>query len=165
MMPSRLTVLPPLGRNVGSGKFGTPWERMQFAFVIASMRSLAEAGDACDVLAGSSGAHAWWADWNAGDCISTPEKSKPSGVGSGNFGTPCERMQSANRTAALETLPATVRGLLAELQAPIASALAPTATAIASSRRCLPGVFRDGALCIVEGLAGRAAGSFIQADR
>lgn len=132
MRPARSTVLPPLGRNVGSGKLGTPWERMHFAFVIASRRSLAEAGEPCAVLAGCSDAHAWWADWNAGDWVSMPERSKPSGLGSGNLGTPFERMQSANLTAVLETLAAAVLDLLADPQALITSALPTTATAIAS---------------------------------
>ena len=52
--PLSETVLPPLGRNFGSGKFGTPWDRMHFAFVIAASRSLAEAGEPCAVLAGCS---------------------------------------------------------------------------------------------------------------
>ena len=125
-------MLPPLGRNVGSGKLGTPWERMHFAFVTASSRSLAETGEPCAVLAGSSDAHAWWADWNAGDRVSMPERSKPSGLGSGNLGTPFDRMQSANLTAVLETLAAAVLDLPADPQALITSALPTTATAIAS---------------------------------
>ena len=102
---------------------------MHFAFAIAASRSLAEAGEPCAVLAGCSGAHAWWADWNAGDCVATPERSKPPGRGSGKLGTPCERMQSANLTPVLETLVAAVLGLLADPQAAITSALATTATA------------------------------------
>lgn len=124
-------MLPPLARNVGSGKFGTPWERMHFAFVIASRRSLAEAGEPCTVLADCTDAHAWWADWNAGDWVSTPERSKPPGVGSGKLGTPFERMQSANLTAVLEALAAAVLDF-PDPQAPMTSALPATATPIAS---------------------------------
>lgn len=41
--------------------------------------------------------HLLWADWNAGDCglIPAPIWTPPPGPGSGKFGTPCERMQSA----------------------------------------------------------------------
>lgn len=134
---------------------------MHFAFVIAGSRSLAEAREPCAVLAGCSDAHAWWADRNAGDWVSMPERSKPSGLGSGNFGAPFERMQSANLTAVLETLVAAVFGLLADPQAPITSVLPTTATAIASSRRW--GALLDGALHI--GLVGRAVGSLVPAGR
>jgi len=128
---------------------------MHFAFVTAASRSLAEAGEPCAVLAGSSDAHASWADRNAGDRVSMPERPKPSGLGSGKFRTPFERMQSANLTAVLETLAAAVLGLLADPQAPITSALATTATAIASSRRW--GALLDSALCMSDSLAGPSA--------
>lgn len=105
-IPLRLTVLPPFGRNVGSRKLGTPWERMQFAFAIAASRSLSLAGDPCPAPGGWSGAHASWADWNAGDCVSTPDRLMPFGPGSGKLEIPCARMQSAKATAVLDAGPA-----------------------------------------------------------
>jgi hypothetical protein len=49
---------------------------------------------------GSSVLQADWADWNAGDWGLTPEPAviwtPPPDPGSGKFGTPCARMQSAN---------------------------------------------------------------------
>ena len=46
---------------------------------------------------GSRVEHLFWADWNAGACglIPAPIWTPPPGPGSGKFGTPCERMQSA----------------------------------------------------------------------
>src|SRR5205823_2007335 len=62
---------------------------------------LAEVG-----LPGSSFWQAFWAAWNTGELGSVPRllsslrlARPPEKVGSGNFGTPCERMQAENLSA------------------------------------------------------------------
>jgi hypothetical protein len=104
------TPRPPGPKN-GSGKFRTPWERMQCAFAtIASIR-------ACEIPAVAprppSDRHVFVAAWNAGPLKLMPstvteellgdfaiEKPSPPGpkVGSGKFGTPWARMHLASAT-------------------------------------------------------------------
>src|ERR1035441_6008381 len=60
---------------------------------------------------GSSFSQDCWADWNAGACWLIPETGEP---GSGKFGTPCERMQSANLIASVSLLPVPAALLLPE---------------------------------------------------
>jgi hypothetical protein len=75
--------------------------------------------------------HAFWASWNAGDWGSIPELEliwiPPPALGSGKFGTPCERMQSANLIGAepplaLEELAEDPHALSASAQPTAASA-------------------------------------------
>ena len=104
--PARLTEVPPLLRNVGSGKLGTPCLRMHSALASAARRSLSEAGDplGCGLLVSLSQLRP--ADRNAGACVLIPEPWPPTGEpGSGKLGTPCDRMQSANLSASASPLP------------------------------------------------------------
>jgi hypothetical protein len=81
-----------------------------------------------------------WADWKAGEAGLTPEPMlwiwTPPPLGSGNFGTPWERMQSANLipcAAALEAEADLLAGLPEEPQAEIATPQ-PSATSTISRR-------------------------------
>jgi hypothetical protein len=83
---------------------------------------------------GNSLLQADWADWKAGDCglIPGPSWMPPPEPGSGKFGTPCARMQSANlipREANEGVEPLEAFESLEEPQAPMASAQ-PTATSV-----------------------------------
>jgi hypothetical protein len=109
------TPTPPFGPawTFGSGKFGTPWERMQVAISSAALlrflTCVAEIGGGL----GMYFAHAFWAAWKAGALTGTPltviEAPEPALwlcwmrrppplvlLGSGKFGTPWERTQLAN---------------------------------------------------------------------
>ena len=77
--------------SVGSGKSGSPFARMHSANLTALRRSLA------DIFGGVAGPgayleHAFWADWNDGDCGLSPEPGTswipPPEPGSGKFETP-----------------------------------------------------------------------------
>lgn len=98
---ARPNPLPGVGGVVvGSGKLGTPCVRMQRARrSIASLR-VSDTGPWSGPPFGISFIHVFWADWNAGDWGLIPELAPiwtpPDEPGSGKFGTPCERMQSAN---------------------------------------------------------------------
>jgi hypothetical protein len=99
---------PPLLENVGSGKFGTPWVRMQWANFSAACFWLA-VGFGGGPLGVKKRAHAFSAATATGPLNvipstisgppltvrSMPLKPSPPGpfVGSGKFVTPCERMQ------------------------------------------------------------------------
>jgi hypothetical protein len=65
----------------------------------AAARSLADICSGTPPF-GSSFWHACWADWNTGDCGSSPDRGvsviSPRRVGSGKFVTPCARMHRAN---------------------------------------------------------------------
>src|ERR1019366_7441459 len=95
--------------NVGSGGVGTPCLRMHCALAIAASFWLSGIGGLGALPPASSLSHDWSADWKAGDCgltlegMTMPSKvlTGPLGVlpfeiGSGRFGTPCERMQTTN---------------------------------------------------------------------
>jgi hypothetical protein len=87
------TVNPPPGS--GSGKFVTPCARMHSACLswdASDGLGFTWASSACTVR------QARWADWNAGDRLSTGPALDvvPFDVGSGKLGTPCERMHAAN---------------------------------------------------------------------
>jgi hypothetical protein len=72
------------------------------SFTIASLR-LADTAGLPGPPPGISFEHAFWADWKAGDWGSIPELESilipPPALGSGKFGTPCDRMQAANLIA------------------------------------------------------------------
>ena len=97
------------GVAVGSGNVVRPCARMHCASLsIASLR-VSDAGPLPGPPPGISFEHAFWADWNAGDWGFIPEPgvilmAPPEPAGSGKFGTPCERMQSANLIPALPPL-------------------------------------------------------------
>ena len=84
------------GAVVGSGKLGRPCVRMHFASLSSSSFRLSD-NDPGPLPLGSSLAHVFWADRNAGACglIQLGMTLGPPGLGSGKFGTPCERMHSA----------------------------------------------------------------------
>jgi hypothetical protein len=92
---------PPLGGPdggdaAGSGNVVSPRARMHSASLTSSCL---RASDPCPLPGpppGSKFWHALWADWNAGDCGLIPEPAviwipPPEPLGSGKFGTPCER--------------------------------------------------------------------------
>jgi hypothetical protein len=84
---------------VGSGNVDKPCLRMHSASLSISSLRLSDP-TLGGPPPGSSFEHAFWADWNAGDWGLIPELEliwiPPPEPGSGKFGTPCERMQSAN---------------------------------------------------------------------
>ena len=96
---------PPLpGRGavaVGSGNDGNPCRRMHRDS--ASILSLDASVAGCRNGPDPGPPHRFCAARNAGDRGSIPEPAliwmPPPAPGSGKFGMPCERMQSANRTA------------------------------------------------------------------
>jgi hypothetical protein len=88
------------GEAVGSGNVARPCRRMHSAsFTIANLR-LSDPDPLPGPPPGISFEHAFWADWNAGERGLIPELElswiPPPSLGSGKFGTPCERMQAAN---------------------------------------------------------------------
>src|SRR5580700_9220847 len=117
--PPSWTPIPPPGPllTVGSGKFGTPCDRMHCAILSAFAFT-------CAIPPGSAfglGMYFWQvfiADWKAGALTGTPltvivcpwplrcedwiwSPPPPLAPGSGKFGTPWERMQLANCSPAL----------------------------------------------------------------
>jgi hypothetical protein len=91
----------------GSGKFGSPWLRTHAAHASAVWRSLADAGAgvALGPPPGTNLLHLLSADWNVGEDLTAepgPNAGPALEPGSGNCGTPCERMQSANWSAVPE---------------------------------------------------------------
>ena len=74
----------------------------------------------------------------------------PPSNGSGKFGTPCERMQSAYLTFFEYLTDAELFGLDADPQAAIASVLIATAMASSNMRRRAPGVLSVGPFCMSE---------------
>ena len=88
------------GVAVGSGNVARPCLRMHSASLTIASYRLSGADPLPGPPPGSSFEHAFWADWNAGDwgLIPDPELMwiPPPALGSGKFGMPCERMQSAN---------------------------------------------------------------------
>jgi len=101
--PPNATPRPGLGEGgvvVGSGNVDKPCLRMHAAsFTIASLR-LSDVDPLPGPPPGSNFEHAFWADWKAGDWGSIPELEliwiPPPALGSGKFGTPCDRMQAEN---------------------------------------------------------------------
>jgi hypothetical protein len=85
----------------GSGKFDTPWARMHLARAscCATGRLLfCPEGDPTPPP--MSDWHAFDAFWNTGELVLIPVPfivNCPSLLGSGKFGTPCERIHSENR--------------------------------------------------------------------
>src|ERR1700733_15297967 len=83
----------------GSGKPGTPLRRMHCANLSAARCWLAVMWSGAPCL-GPYLAHAFWADWNAGDCAEPIGMlTMPRCPGSGKVGTPWERMHWANFSA------------------------------------------------------------------
>jgi hypothetical protein len=138
---------------VGSGKFGTPCARMHLAHVRAW--AIAAADDDREG-ANAPGNRFWHADWaalNAGESGLTPGMSLrttrvwgpetcawkgPEALGSGKFGTPCDRMQRENGTPLVArpgVLLLVVLGLPEPPQAAITSTPETTRTAIGRRRR------------------------------
>src|SRR5438034_9381841 len=98
-LPPIFTIAPPC-ENSGSGKFGTPCERMQAEKRRSCSCSFAcSAGDGA-LPAGMSFLHARCADRNCGESglIPLPGPTEtlksPPLEGSGKFRIPCERMQA-----------------------------------------------------------------------
>jgi hypothetical protein len=89
--------------------------------------------------------HAFWAAWHDGDAGLIPDlllmlkpTPPPEVLGSGKFGTPCERMRDANLIpppARFEALLMGLLGLLDDPQPAITSTPGTTATAIGTRRR------------------------------
>ena len=98
-MPGMLKIGCPLLSVVGSGQFGTPWERMHRA---KSSMPLVIRGTWAWV-GWSSCAQALWAAWSwevlTPTCCGVTLGTPPLLVGSGKAGTPCERMQWEKATA------------------------------------------------------------------
>src|ERR1700691_6322655 len=96
-------MLPP-EESFGSGKLGTPWERMHAeSFSACSSRALCCAGLGADP-AGAYLLHAFSAAFHWGDCGFGPWPFWPwiwmwPSVGSGNSGAPWVRMHCANSTS------------------------------------------------------------------
>ena len=89
------------GESVGSGKPETPCARMHSEMASICCLACSEGGPcAPGPPPGSSLAHCDWAALNAGENGLMPELElmwiPPPELGSGKFGTPCERMQLAN---------------------------------------------------------------------
>jgi hypothetical protein len=89
------------GDSVGSGKPETPCARMHSEMASICCFACAEGGPcAPGPPPGRSLAHCDWAALNAGENGLMPELEliwiPPPALGSGKFGTPCERMQLAN---------------------------------------------------------------------
>lgn len=112
-----MAILTPRPVKIGSGKFVSPCERMHCENRSAAARWLMVGG--CGLPPpGRCDRHACIADWNAGPLTSTPFTLVPFGpdwtrrlrgppvVGSGKLGTPWERMQEANASAAVALLDA-----------------------------------------------------------
>ena len=130
------------GSERGSGKSGTPCSRMQRALATMPACCAAEIGGGALAPPSRNVAHAFSADSNAGDCSLIPEVRSgkpPPGLGSGKFGTSCERIQSAYFTAWAYWLdpPVTVLDLLDDPHAAIATAPLTVTTAIDRLRRWL----------------------------
>jgi hypothetical protein len=81
--------------TIGSGKLGTPWDRMHAAYWSAASCSAAEGPP--PVPWGNSVSHALTAAWYPGASLSTPAGNCP--PGSGKVETPCDRMHWANANA------------------------------------------------------------------
>ena len=112
------------GLVTGSGNDANPWARMHRDMSSNLSLSASDAWPPSEPGPGSKLLHALWADWNAGDSGLIPEPTgiltPPPPPGSGKFGTPCERMQSANLIP-VEAPPAPVDELDEEPHAATAS--------------------------------------------
>jgi hypothetical protein len=91
---------------VGSGQFGTPWLRMHAANITIPFRICCHwAGFGPWPLLGSSWPQVFWAAGNWGllsaICFELAGKL-PLPLGSGQFGTPCERMQREKASSCWE---------------------------------------------------------------
>jgi len=108
------------GEVVGSEKFGNPWERMHFARLSKACFSLADPAARLLPPPFRNCAHAFWADLNAGACglIQLGMTLGPPGLGSGKFGTPCDRMHRASLSG-----PLAAEALLKFIAAPQAAAV------------------------------------------
>src|ERR1019366_3580109 len=160
--------IPPVLGNVGSGQFGTPCLRMPRAWASGAMRCASGSGDPLGRPPGCSLLHVCSADTNAGACSLIPEPGPPTGEpGSGKFGTPCERMQSANSSASVSPLPvpAALLGLPEDPQAATASTQLTAASAIDRLRRWLLGTLLVPALGMSWDSIGSADGSIPPDDR
>src|ERR1039458_3238064 len=118
------------GEIVGPGKLGRPCARMHFARLSSSSVRISD-DEPGPLPPPRNFAHAFWADWNAGDCVLMlfGMTGGPFGLGSGKFGTPCERMHSATLSAGLP-LAAALLGLPEGPHAAIATAQLMAASAI-----------------------------------
>lgn len=87
---------PPGAKN-GSGRFGTPCLRMHCALATIPASCALDSAGQGPLALGCRLAHACWADRKAGACGSMAKGRLmlPFAPGSGKFGAPCERMQSA----------------------------------------------------------------------
>src|ERR1039458_4934613 len=151
--------IPPVLGNVGSGQFGTPCLRMHCAWA---------SGDPLGRPPGCSLLHVCSADTNAGACSLIPEPGPPTGEpGSGKFGTPCERMQSANSSASVSPLPVPAALLAppADPHAATASMQLTAASAIDRLRRWLLGTLLVLALGMSWDSFGSAGGSVVPRNR
>jgi len=140
---------------LGSGNVDKPCLRMHSASLSIATFWLSDTGPLGGPPPGMSLEHASWADWNAGDRGLIPELEliwiPPPALGSGKFGTPCERMQSANLSPAAAPLePDRSFDRPEDPHAVSASAQLPTASATARMRR----QFGAGVPVVVRNVAG-----------